>query len=103
MKKTLGAACAGAMLMACSGMQLTATAPVEPDITALERACVRDPLDPAHWERLAAALATGGERERAATMYLQAATLRTHDIRHDYVLLKEKLEDARAAEAEAVV
>lgn len=101
MKKTFGAACAGALLMACSGMQTTATAPVETDIAALEMACVRDPLDAATWERLAAALAASGERERAATMYLQAATLRTHDIRGDYVLLKAELQDARVAEDEA--
>ena len=99
MKKTFGAACAGALLMACSGMQTTT--PAEGDIAALEMACVRDPLDAATWERLAAALATGGERERAATMYLQAATLRTHDIRGDYALLKAELKDARVAEDEA--
>ncbi|MFS2005910.1 LytR C-terminal domain-containing protein [Duganella sp. CT11-25] len=106
MKKTLGAACAGALLMACGGMQTTAMAPVEADITALERTCVRDPLDPANWEQLAAVLAAGGERERAATMYLQAATLRAHDIRDDYARLKEELKeerkDARVAEAAAM-
>ena len=99
MKKTFGAACAGALLIACSGMQTTPA--VEPDVAALEMACVRDPLDAATWERLAAALATSGERERAATMYLQAATLRKHDIRGDYALLKAELKDARAAEDEA--
>jgi len=99
MKKTIGAACAGALLIACSGMQTTP--PVEPDITALETACVRDPLHAATWERLAAALAAAGERERAATMYLQAATLRAHDLRGDYALLKAELKDARVAEAEA--
>jgi hypothetical protein len=102
LKKTLIAAGAGALLIACGGMRTMATAPVDTDIAALEQACVRDPLDAAKWEALAAALATGGERERAATMYLQAATLRTHDMRGDYALLKEELKDARAAEAEAV-
>jgi hypothetical protein len=106
MKKTLGAACAGALLMACGGMQTTAMAPAEANITALERACVRDPLDPVNWEQLAAALATGGERERAATMYLQAATLRAHNIRDDYARLTEELKEerkeARAAEAAAM-
>lgn len=100
MKKTLSAACAGALLIACSGMQTVAFAPIEADLTELEKACVHDPLDPANWEQLAAALATGGERERAATMYLQAATLRAHDIREDYLLLKEELKDARVAAAE---
>lgn len=99
MKKTLVAVGAGALLIACGGMRTMATAPVDSDILALERACVRDPLDAAKWEELAAALATGGERERAATMYLQAATLRAHDMRGDYALLKEELKDARVAEA----
>jgi hypothetical protein len=100
-KKTLVAAAAGALLIACGGMRTMATEPIETNIAALEMACVRDPLDAAKWEQLAAALATGGERERAATMYLQAATLRAHDVRGDYALLKEELKDARAAEAEA--
>ena len=100
MKKILSAACAGTLLIACSGMQTVALAPMEADLTELEKACVHDPLDPANWEQLAAALATGGERERAATMYLQAATLRAHDIREDYLLLKEELKDARVAAAE---
>ncbi len=85
--------------MACGGMQTTVLTPVEADITALERACVRDPLDAANWEQLAAALASGGERERAATMYLQAATLRAHNLRDDYALLKEEPKDARIAES----
>jgi hypothetical protein len=62
---------------------------------------VRDPLDADKWERLAAALSAAGEREHAATMYLQAATLRAHDLRNDYSLLKQELQDARIAEAAA--
>jgi hypothetical protein len=92
MKRMLGAACAGALLMACSGMSTAppvATAQSETNITALEQACLQAPLDAARWERLAAALEAEGQRERAATMYQQAATLRTHDIRRDYALLKE--------------
>ncbi|GJI91348.1 LytR C-terminal domain-containing protein [Duganella hordei] len=92
MKQMLGAACAGALLMACSGLSTAppvATAAPETDITALEQACLQAPLDAARWERLAAALEADGQRERAATMYQQASTLRTHDIRRDYALLKE--------------
>lgn len=99
MKKTLGAASAAVLLMACGGMRTTPMAPVEPDIVTLEGACLQDPLNPSNWEQLGAALVTGGERERAATMYLQAATLRAHDIRDDYALLKEELKDARVIEA----
>jgi len=92
MKQMLGAVCAGALLMACSGLSTAppvATAAPETDITALEQACLQAPLDAARWERLAAALEADGQRERAATMYQQASTLRTHDIRRDYALLKE--------------
>src|ERR1700740_473292 len=92
MKQILGAACAGALLVACSGLSTAppvATAQPETNITALEQACLQAPLDAARWERLAAALEAEGRRERAATMYQQAATLRTHDIRRDYALLKE--------------
>ncbi|WP_158568755.1 MULTISPECIES: LytR C-terminal domain-containing protein [unclassified Duganella] len=92
MKRTLGAACTGALLMACSGMQ-TAPAP-EADrqaaaIAALGQACLRDPTSASGWEQLGAALEAGGEHERAATMFRQAATLRAHDVRRDYALVKE--------------
>jgi hypothetical protein len=85
--------------MACGGMQTMTTTPAAADISTLERACVHDPMNPANWEQLGAALASGGERERAATMYLQAATLRAHDLRDDYALLKDAPKAARATEA----
>ena len=92
MKRTLGAACTGALLMACSGMT---PAPVpEADqqsaaIAALGQACLLEPTSASRWEQLGAALEAGGERERAATMFRQAATLRAHDAQRDYALLKE--------------
>jgi hypothetical protein len=85
MNKPLAAACL--MLAACGSVQVEAP-PVDA-ITPLEQACLRDPLDPAKWEQLAAALAIAGERERAAAMYLQAASLRTHDVQQDYATLKQ--------------
>jgi len=91
MKKILCAACA--LLIACSGLQ-----PQRQDVSALERECVRDPLNPDAWERLAAALAEEGERERAATMYLQAATLRTHDVQQDYAVLRQELHALQEAQ-----
>jgi len=63
-------------------------------ITPLEQACMRDPLDPERWEGLAAALAVAGERERAAIMYLQAASLRSYDVRQDYATLKQARDEA---------
>ncbi|MCU6497926.1 LytR C-terminal domain-containing protein [Rugamonas sp. A1-17] len=99
MKRTLGAACTGALLMACSGLP---PAPVpEADrqaatITALRQACLRDPTSASRWEQLGVALEAGGERERAATMFRQAATLREHDVRRDYALVKETAAQANA-------
>jgi len=98
LKKTLGATCASALLMACSSMHTSTIAPTpEPGVvTALEQACLQDPLDASKWERLAAALADRGERERATVMYLQASTLRTHDVHADYTLLRNNVVDAHA-------
>jgi len=91
MNKPLAAACL--MLAACGSVQVQVEAPEIDTITPLEQACLRDPLDPEKWERLAAALAVAGERERAAAMYLQAASLRTHDVQQDYATLKQALND----------
>ncbi|MRW86354.1 hypothetical protein GJ698_19970 [Pseudoduganella sp. FT26W] len=82
------------LLAACSGAR--APAPVDDPITPLEQACLREPLDPARWEQLAAALSAAGERERAATMYLQAASLRRHDVRQDYTIVKQARDEAAA-------
>ena len=90
MKKSIATACV--MLAACSGMPFAE--PPADVITPLEQVCLRDPLDPEKWERLAAALAVEGERERAATMYLQAASLRKHDVRQDYATLKQAVDDS---------
>jgi hypothetical protein len=91
MNKPLVAACL--MLAACGSVQVPVEAPEIDTITPLEQACLRDPLDPEKWEQLAAALAIAGERERAAAMYLQAASLRTHDVQQDYATLKQALSD----------
>lgn len=55
-------------------------------VTALEQACVLDPLQPLAWEHLAAVLETAGQTERALRMMKQARTLREHDLRHDYAV-----------------
>ncbi len=98
MKKTLLATAAGLLLIACGGTPKTtpsispppALTPGEQRITSLERACLSDPMDAAKWEALAAALEADGQRERAIRMSDQAATLRAHDVRRDYALLREK-------------
>lgn len=92
----LSAACAGTALLACGGAGVVATPPPAAylladeggqAITALEQACVHDPLDPGHWEQLALALERQGQGERAALMRKQAQSLRTHDLGNDYALL----------------
>lgn len=92
MKKSLITSCV--LLAACSGVQMEA--PLEDNITPLEQACMREPLDPEHWERLAAALAIAGQRERAASMYMQAASLRKHDVQQDYATLVQARDEAVA-------
>lgn len=92
MNKSLFTACA--LLAACGSVQMAE--PVEDSITPLEQACMQNPLDPERWERLAAALSINGQRERAATMYLQAASLRAHDARQDYATLKQARDEAIA-------
>lgn len=99
MKRTLGAACTGALLMACSGMQPAPAPQVHSQaaaIAALGQACLLDPTSAERWEQLGAALEAGGEHERAATMFRQAAALRAHDVRRDYALVKEAAAQASA-------
>lgn len=95
MKKTSIAAASatlGLLLAACGGLHTattsTALAVGTADvITMLERACLDDPTDAAHWARLAAALDADGQRTRATRFYQQAATLSAHDARRDYAVL----------------
>jgi hypothetical protein len=110
MKKSLLATATGLLLIACGGMRTQsppiatppAMAPGGQVVAALERACLSDPMDPAGWEALAAALESDGERERALRMYEQAATLRAHDVRRDYALLREKAAEPRAPVPDAL-
>ena len=93
-KTSIAAAAAtlGLLLAACGGLHtaITSKAPavVTADvITTLERACLDEPLNAAHWARLAAALDADGQRARATRFYQQAATLSAHDARRDYAVL----------------
>jgi tetratricopeptide (TPR) repeat protein len=52
--------------------------------SALERACVLDPLDYRAWENLGEALHRLGEHDRAQQVAGQADTLRRHDLKADY-------------------
>jgi hypothetical protein len=53
-------------------------------VSALEKACVLDPLDHRAWNNLGESLRRLGQDERAALMFRQAEALRQHDFRGDY-------------------
>ncbi|MES2113805.1 MAG: LytR C-terminal domain-containing protein [Pseudomonadota bacterium] len=59
-------------------------------VSALEKACVLDPLNAVSWEHLARALEQQGQGERAALMLRQARSLQAHDLRSDYALLADQ-------------
>lgn len=52
--------------------------------TALERACLLDPLVAQSWQLLGDALGALGQDARAQQMWRQAAALREHDLRADF-------------------
>ncbi|WP_219118575.1 LytR C-terminal domain-containing protein [Janthinobacterium sp. UMAB-56] len=57
-------------------------------LTALEQACLLDPLNALAWQHLAQVLERLGQHERAALMRRQAASLQEHDLRRDLALLR---------------
>jgi Flp pilus assembly protein TadD len=58
-------------------------------LSALEKACVLDPLNYRAWNHLGSALDKLGQPERAQLMYKQAAALREHDFKADYALAQQ--------------
>lgn len=90
----LSAAGAGALLLACSDLQvappqsLPAPPTAEDDtLTPLEQACLNEPLQAQNWARLGAALQAKGQTQRAAAMLRQARQLREHDVQRDLAVL----------------
>jgi len=74
-------------------------------LTALEQACLLDPLHAQAWQHLAQVLERLGQHERAAVMRHQAASLQEHDVRRDMAVVRgeaapkvvpEPVPDARA-------
>jgi tetratricopeptide (TPR) repeat protein len=53
-------------------------------LTALEKACLLDPLNGRSWQYLGETLQKLGQEERAQQMLRQASALREHDFRADY-------------------
>jgi len=93
--KMLSTACTAALLLACSTQQMAPLAPLrapgpaqaEDGLTALEQACLDQPLNPQSWEQLSAALQAQGQEQRAAAMLKQARMLREHDVQRDLAML----------------
>jgi tetratricopeptide (TPR) repeat protein len=57
-------------------------------VTALERACVLDPLNYRAWRHLGSSLEKLGQAERAQLMFKQASALEQHDIKADFALVQ---------------
>jgi len=72
----------GAYLFANLGYAYLLGGDFQNAVTALEKACVLDPLDHRAWNNLGESLRRLDQR--AALMFRQAATLRDHDFRGDY-------------------
>jgi tetratricopeptide (TPR) repeat protein len=53
-------------------------------VTALEKACLLDPLSHSAWFHLGESLQKLGQEQRAQEMFRQAAALQAHDARADY-------------------
>jgi Flp pilus assembly protein TadD len=74
----------GAYLFANLGYAYLLGGDLQNAVTALEKACVLDPLDHRAWSNLGESLRRLGQHERAASMFRQADALRKHDFRGDY-------------------
>lgn len=59
-------------------------------LTALEQACLLDPLNALAWQHLAQVLERLGQHARAAVMRRQAASLQEHDLRRDMAVLRSE-------------
>ena len=72
--------------------------------SALEQACLLDPLNHRAWHHLGNVLGKQGQRERAEAMYRQAAALLGHDFKSDYAMVsKAGLPAIEAAVQQAAV
>lgn len=70
-------------------------------VSALEQACLLDPLNAMAWQHLARALERQGQHARAAVMRRQAQSLLEHDLRRDAALLRGEQDAAAPAAPEA--
>lgn len=63
-------------------------------LSALEKACLLDPLNHRAWKHLGSALDKLGQADRAQLMYKQADALAKHDVKADYALAQQPVPDA---------
>lgn len=59
-------------------------------LSALEQACLLDPLNALAWQHLAQVLERLGQHARAAVMRRQAQSLQEHDLRRDLAVLRNQ-------------
>ena len=59
-------------------------------LTALEQACLLDPLNALAWQHLAQVLERLGQHARAVVMRRQAQSLQEHDLRRDLAVLRSE-------------
>lgn len=59
-------------------------------LSALEQACLLDPLNALAWQHLAQVLERLGQHARAAVMRRQAQSLQEHDLRRDLAVLRNE-------------
>lgn len=70
-------------------------------LAALEQACLLDPFNGRAWQRLGGALEKLGQHGRAQLMYKQAAVLRAHDVKADYVATAQAAAVGQALQPDA--
>ena len=93
---------ASAFLYSNLGYALLLNGEYAPAITALERACVLDPLNPRAWHHLGSALEKTGQPERAQRMLRQAGALEQHDFQADAALAPRGAASIAAANIAAI-
>lgn len=83
---TLASGADSAYLFANLGYAYMLAGELDAAVTALEKACLLDPLNGRAWQYLGETLVKHGNDARGQQMLRQAEILRTHDLRADYAV-----------------
>lgn len=83
---TLASGADSAYLFANLGYAHMLAGELDAAVTALEKACLLDPLNARAWQYLGETLVKRGDDARGQQMLRQAEILRTHDLRADYAV-----------------